>query len=163
MPAAKWLRRPRETELRAVLDAVLYIARTGCQWRGGPRTDDFRVVTSCRDGGVILRARPKLSREEPTDGNGDDRREIYRHAGFVQKVDQNFRCEGHQERQRWAEQNDSRDHRYGPSWQTAHDATSSVTLTEPSLARLGCQIVDGRPTAPRSAGTLNTTSAVSIL
>src|SRR5467141_1271795 len=33
MPAAKRLGRPRETELRAVLDAVLYIARTGCQWR----------------------------------------------------------------------------------------------------------------------------------
>ena len=33
MPAAKRLGRPRETELRAVLDAILYIARTGCQWR----------------------------------------------------------------------------------------------------------------------------------
>src|SRR6516162_5498128 len=33
MPAAKPLGRPRETELRAVLDAILYIARTGCQWR----------------------------------------------------------------------------------------------------------------------------------
>src|SRR5271168_5084850 len=33
MPAAKPLGRPREIELRAVLDAILYIARTGCQWR----------------------------------------------------------------------------------------------------------------------------------
>src|SRR3979411_13708 len=33
MPAVKRLGRPRETELRAVLDAILYIARTGCQWR----------------------------------------------------------------------------------------------------------------------------------
>ena len=33
MPAAKALGRPRATELRAVLDAILYIARTGCQWR----------------------------------------------------------------------------------------------------------------------------------
>src|SRR2546430_16832909 len=33
MPAAKALGRPRDTELRAVLDAILYIARTGCQWR----------------------------------------------------------------------------------------------------------------------------------
>ena len=33
MPAAKRLGRPRATELRRVLDAILYIARTGCQWR----------------------------------------------------------------------------------------------------------------------------------
>src|SRR6516164_2849401 len=33
MPPAKRLGRPRETELRDVLDAILYIARTGCQWR----------------------------------------------------------------------------------------------------------------------------------
>jgi Putative transposase of IS4/5 family (DUF4096) len=33
MPPAKRLGRPRATELRSVLDAILYIARTGCQWR----------------------------------------------------------------------------------------------------------------------------------
>jgi hypothetical protein len=37
MPAVKPLGRPRETELRAVLDAILYIARTGCQWRMLPK------------------------------------------------------------------------------------------------------------------------------
>src|SRR5258705_12993077 len=37
MPAAKRLGRPRETGLRAVLDALLYIARTGCQWRMLPK------------------------------------------------------------------------------------------------------------------------------
>ena len=37
MPAAKRLGRPRTTELRAVLDAILYIARTGCQWRMLPK------------------------------------------------------------------------------------------------------------------------------
>ena len=37
MPAAKALGRPRATELRAVLDAILYIARTGCPWRMLPR------------------------------------------------------------------------------------------------------------------------------
>jgi transposase len=31
MPAVKPLGRPRETKLRSVLDAILYIARTGCQ------------------------------------------------------------------------------------------------------------------------------------
>jgi len=33
MPAVKRLGRPRETKLRSVLDAILYIAPTGCQWR----------------------------------------------------------------------------------------------------------------------------------
>src|SRR6516225_5011063 len=37
MPAVKRLGRPRDTELRAVLDAILYIARTGCQWRMLPK------------------------------------------------------------------------------------------------------------------------------
>jgi len=33
MPPVKRLGRPREIDLRAVVDAILYIARTGCQWR----------------------------------------------------------------------------------------------------------------------------------
>jgi transposase len=37
MPAAKRLGRPRVTELRSVLDAISYIARTGCQWRMLPK------------------------------------------------------------------------------------------------------------------------------
>src|SRR6201989_2056847 len=44
MPAAKPLGRPREIELRAVLDAILYIARTGCQWRMLPK--DFSAFTT---------------------------------------------------------------------------------------------------------------------
>ena len=44
MPAVKRLGRPRETELRAVLDAILYIARTGCQWRMLPK--DFPPFTT---------------------------------------------------------------------------------------------------------------------
>src|SRR5437763_6261643 len=44
MPAAKPLGRPRETEMRAVLDAILYIARTGCQWRMLPK--DFPPFTT---------------------------------------------------------------------------------------------------------------------
>src|SRR5436190_19452199 len=42
--AAKPLSRPREIELRAVLDAILYIARTGCQWRMLPK--DFPAFTT---------------------------------------------------------------------------------------------------------------------
>jgi putative transposase len=33
MPAPKHLGRPRGTDLRAVVDAILDMARTGCQWR----------------------------------------------------------------------------------------------------------------------------------
>jgi transposase len=44
MPAVKRLGRPRETELRAVVDAILYIARTGCQWRMLPK--DFPPFTT---------------------------------------------------------------------------------------------------------------------
>jgi transposase len=44
MPAAKPLGRPREIELRAVLDAILYITRTGCQWRMLPK--DFPPFTT---------------------------------------------------------------------------------------------------------------------
>lgn len=33
MPAPKRIGRPRTTDLRAVVDAILYMAATGCQWR----------------------------------------------------------------------------------------------------------------------------------
>jgi transposase len=44
MPARKVLGRPRETDLRAVFDAILYIARSGCQWRLLPK--DFPPFTT---------------------------------------------------------------------------------------------------------------------
>ena len=47
MPTTKPLGRPRETALRAVLDAILYIARTGCQWRMLPK--DFPPFTTVQD------------------------------------------------------------------------------------------------------------------
>ena len=37
LPARKPLGRPRTTALRAVVDAILYMARTGCQWRMLPK------------------------------------------------------------------------------------------------------------------------------
>ena len=76
MPAAKRLGRPRETELRNVLDAILYIARTGCQWRMLPK--DFPPFTTVqgyfydwRDDGLfekinfalLLQARQAAGRE----------------------------------------------------------------------------------------------------
>ena len=60
MPATKHLGRPRETDLRAVLDGILYIARTGCQWRMLPK--DFPPFTTVqgyfydwRDTGLFAR------------------------------------------------------------------------------------------------------------
>src|ERR1700751_6254754 len=44
MPPFKRLGRPRETDLRAVVDAILYIVRTGCQWRLLPK--DFPPFTT---------------------------------------------------------------------------------------------------------------------
>ena len=41
MPALKRLGRPRETELRTVLDVIFDIARTGCQWRLLPKDPSF--------------------------------------------------------------------------------------------------------------------------
>lgn len=37
MPTPRRLGRPRTTELREVLNALLYIASTGCQWRMLPK------------------------------------------------------------------------------------------------------------------------------
>jgi len=37
MPAPSRLGRPRTTDLRHIVDALLYIASTGCQWRQLPR------------------------------------------------------------------------------------------------------------------------------
>ena len=60
MPAAKRLGRPRETELRAVVDAILYLARTGCQWRMLPK--DFPPYDGAR---LFLRlAGRRLVRED---------------------------------------------------------------------------------------------------
>src|SRR4029077_9290943 len=58
LPGKRPLGRPREVELRAVFNALLYIARTGCQWRQLPR--EFPPFTTVqhyfyawRDGGVL--------------------------------------------------------------------------------------------------------------
>jgi transposase len=60
MPARKPLGRPRGTDLRTVIDAILYVARTGCQWRLLPK--DFPPFTTVqgyfydwRDSGLFER------------------------------------------------------------------------------------------------------------
>ena len=44
LPAAKRLGRPRTADLREVLNGILYIATTGCQWRLLPK--DFPPMTT---------------------------------------------------------------------------------------------------------------------
>src|SRR5512132_2401690 len=68
MPAPKRLGRPRETDLRAVLDAILYIARSECQWRMLPK--DFPPFTTVqgyfydwRDSGLFERINFELLRQ----------------------------------------------------------------------------------------------------
>jgi transposase len=60
LPERRRLGRPRAVDLRAIVNAILYIARTGCQWRQLPR--DFPPFTTVqhyfyagRDGGVLER------------------------------------------------------------------------------------------------------------
>jgi transposase len=76
MPARSPLGRPRTTDLRAVIDALLYIASTGCQWRQLPK--DFPPYSTvqgyfyewARDGrlaainhALVMEARERAGRE----------------------------------------------------------------------------------------------------
>src|SRR3954466_11246951 len=45
LPAPSRLGRPREVDLREVLDAILYLLRTGCPWRLLPK--EFRPRARC--------------------------------------------------------------------------------------------------------------------
>ena len=89
MPTAKLLGRPREIELRAVLDAILYIARTGCQWRMLPK--DFPAFTTVqgyfydwRDNGLfeninfelLVQAREAAGREPSPSAGGIDSQSV---------------------------------------------------------------------------------------
>jgi putative transposase len=56
IPAAKSGGRPRTTDVRAVLDAIIYLLRTGCQWRQLP--SDFPPWPT-----VDLDHIPKLTRD----------------------------------------------------------------------------------------------------
>ena len=66
MPAVKRLGRPRETDLRAIVDAILYIARTGCQWRLLPK--DFPPFTTVQ--GYFYDWRDGLAQSKPSTGKG---------------------------------------------------------------------------------------------
>ena len=60
MPPPRALGRPRETDLREVTNAILYLVSTGCQWRLLPK--DFPPVSTVqryfyawRDDGLFVR------------------------------------------------------------------------------------------------------------
>ena len=46
LPAAKRGGRPRTTSLRAVMDAILYVGSSGCQWRALPKC--FAPISTVR-------------------------------------------------------------------------------------------------------------------
>ena len=46
LPPASALGRPRATDMRTVIDAILYITSTGCQWRQLPRIS--RRIRRCK-------------------------------------------------------------------------------------------------------------------
>ena len=82
MPAAKRLGRPRATELRNVLNAILYIERTGCRWRTLPK--EFPPFTTVQgyfynclfetiNFHLLLQAREAASRDASEPVGGSDR------------------------------------------------------------------------------------------
>ena len=83
MPAPSRIGRPRETDLRAVVNAILYMASTGCQWRQLPKEfSPYSTVQGyfyewSRDGrfaainhALVIAMREKAGREaSPTAGD----------------------------------------------------------------------------------------------
>jgi putative transposase len=58
LPAARPGGRPRTTDLRAVLNAIFYLLRTGCQWRLLPREFPhpgtvYHYFRAWKDAGVL--------------------------------------------------------------------------------------------------------------
>lgn len=63
--------RPRKTDVREVLDAILYILRTGCQWRYlpegfPPRSTAWRYFDEWRSNGTLDRVHDALRRKVRT-------------------------------------------------------------------------------------------------
>ena len=85
LPPASALGRPRATDMRTVIDAILYIASTGCQWRQLPKefppysTVQGYFYAWSRDGifaslnhALVMASRAAAGREGgPSDGRSD--------------------------------------------------------------------------------------------
>ena len=94
LPRAHRRGRPRRTDLRSVVEAVLYILSTGCQWRALPQEfPPYSTVQgyfyAWRDTGrwqrivsvLVWRARKKLGRAPEADGSSDRQPKCADHAG----------------------------------------------------------------------------------
>lgn len=59
LPAASKVGRPRKTSLRLVVEAILYMASTGCQWRAIPK--DFPLYPPPhKEAGADVKSRQPL-------------------------------------------------------------------------------------------------------
>ena len=66
LPAARSGGRPRATDLRAVLNAIFYLLRTGCQWRLLPREFPrpgtvYHYFRAWKDAGVLAELQRALA------------------------------------------------------------------------------------------------------
>ena len=75
LPAARPGGRPRTTDLRAVLNAIFYLLRTGCQWRLLPREFPrpgtvYHYFRAWKEGGVLAELQQALHKQARLTGQG---------------------------------------------------------------------------------------------
>src|SRR6201997_2895388 len=82
LPAARRGGRPRTTNIRAVLNAIFYLLRTGCQWRLLPR--EFPVWSTVYHYFRVwcLDLRPALNVPASSTASRSDRLSVGRHYGW---------------------------------------------------------------------------------